>query len=151
MQFVSKYTSSLCSSSKVFLGGYLSWILCPNGFLWYNICKGWALPRVQLLCSKEKWTSQFNLFLQPTWVHSELACESTVMIQRLKPPIRPTINCHFRHLWQTVNTCLSGNCTLQAQPMVQYFLSNQWLIRELNKNKGYTIRSPPFYLCSIKM
>lgn len=71
--------------------------------------------------------------------------------QHLKHPVQPTINCHFRHLWQTVNTCLSGNCTLQAQPMEQYFLSNQWLIRELNKNKGYTIRSPPFHLCSIKM
>lgn len=83
MQFVSKHTSSLCSSCKALLGGYLGWILCSNGFLWYSICKGCALPWVQVLCSKEKRTSQFNLFLQPTWVHSDLACESTVMMQPL--------------------------------------------------------------------
>lgn len=133
-----------CDSSA----GVLGWVLCSNGLLLCNICKGPTALLQGEMNIRVQPVSSANLSAQqaPLWKHSYDAAT-----QHLKHPIQPTINCHFRHLWQTVNTCLSENCTLQAQPMEQYFLSNQWLIRELNKNKGYTIRSPPFHLCSTKM
>lgn len=154
MQFLPKCTSPLCSSSMAFAGDYWGWILYSNGSLLYNICKDCALPLGPTGLIQEQMNvavqpiSSTNVSAQQTrlWKHSY-----DIPTQHLKHPIQPAINCHFRHLWQTVNTCLSeNNCTLWAQPMEQHFLSNQWLIREPNKNKGYTIWSPPFYLCSIK-
>lgn len=135
-----------------------------GGFIWAGYCIQMVsvVYFLQRLCFPPGSTcllqEQMNIRVQPIlstnpsaqqtglWKHSY-----DTSTQHLKHPIQPAINCHFRHLWQTVNTCLSeNNYTLWAQPMEQHFLSNQRLIREPNKNKGYTIWPPPLYLCSIK-
>lgn len=76
MQFVSKYTSSWCSSCKAFLGGYLGWILGSNGFLLYSISKGCALPWVQLLVQGE-----MNITVQPFFTQPECTAGSPVKAQ----------------------------------------------------------------------
>lgn len=77
MQFATKYTLSLCSSCKAFLGGYLGWILCSNGFLLCNIYKG---PTALL-------QGEMNIRAQPvSSAHlsaQQAPCESTVMVQPL--------------------------------------------------------------------
>lgn len=139
--------SPLCSSSMAFQE-VIGLDIGFNGSVLYSICRDCALPWVQLVCFENKGTLQ----LRPLCTASSPVSARVWNIHPAFKTSNPT--CHKLSLQafmaDSKHTLIREQLHPASSANRAALLIKSALIREPNKNKGYTTRSPPFYLCSIQ-